>query len=116
QWCRRASGGLPLRLGAGIGFKRVFFVGIAAEEGGDDARRVVSDLLTVGAWTDLPTWVGKDLLLTPGFRVDAYEATVPRQASFDPRLLARYPPGVIEDDSAWLLGGVGLRAQAPRFP
>jgi len=116
QWVRPLSERITLRLGADIGFKRVFFDGIAAEEGGDDARRFVSDLLTVGAWTDLPTWVGKDLLLTPGFRVDAYEATVARQASFDPRLLARYRLWENEEDSAWLKGGVGLYSQPPRFP
>lgn len=116
SWERPLSDKVTLRLGTDLAWRHTAtpFKGRVSEDLAD--ARPVFDFLSLGAYSDLAFWVGEDLLITPGFRLDAYEATPVRQASFDPRLLARYRIWEDSVDEFWLKAGVGLYSQPPRFP
>lgn len=115
QWIRPLSEKVTFRSGIDLNWRRATVrLGAGEDEVGDLAPAF--DMASAGAWADLPFWLGDDLVITPGLRLDAYEATPVRQASADPRLLARYRIWEDEVDSLWLKSGVGIYSQPPRFP
>lgn len=112
-WERPLSEALSLRTGAELTWRRTSLV-----TPGSDLGDVIppAEFLSAGLYADTPLWLGEDVLVTPGLRLDAYEASGFRQASIDPRVLARVRVARTEERQAWLKGGVGLYHQPPRFP
>lgn len=115
-WERPLSKEMTLRLGVDLNWRQTDLV--APNEPSDSLAGLLppSQFLAAGLYADLPFWLGEHVLLTPGLRLDAYEATGSRQASLDPRFLGRVRVARTEELQAWLKGGVGLYHQPPRFP
>lgn len=69
-----------------------------------------------GGFVEVPWWLTRDLVLTPGTRFDVYDTRSASKGSVDPRFSWRYR--AYEEPEAvqlWLKGGVGLYHQPPRF-
>ena len=116
QWTRPLSERVTFRSGIDLGWRRASLVMGSDGEEMDNSLAPAFDLASAGVWADLPLWLGPDLVLTPGLRLDAYESSPVRQASVDPRLLVRYRLWENELDSFWLKAGAGVYSQPPRFP
>jgi len=118
QWIRPLSERVTFRSGIDLGWRRSTVV-LGSDDEDDDVSENLApafDIAIAGIWADLPLWLGPDLLLTPGLRLDAYQSASIRQASADPRLLLRYRLWEDDLDSLWLKAGVGIYSQPPRFP
>ena len=71
---------------------------------------------TAGGFVEMPWWLTKDFVVTPGTRFDVYDTLSASKGSADPRVSWRYRAyEVPEEAQLWLKGGVGVYHQPPRF-
>jgi len=80
------------------------------------ARLPETQFTTAGGFVELPWWLTKDFVVSPGTRFDVYDTMSASKGSADPRVSWRYRAyDAPEEAQLWLKGGVGLYHQPPRF-
>lgn len=114
RWRRPIAGGLSLRGGADLQWRRSESA-LRLEEEDRDLIPPAS-LLQMGLFLEAPWWITEDLLVTPGSRLDFWDTDRARRGSVDPRVNWRWRVQRSEAAETWLKGGVGIFHQPPRAP
>jgi len=115
RWQVGLSDSTALRLGVDAAFRTT------ESRTNPDAPEARTDLpesrmAMAGGFVELPWWLTKDLVVTPGTRFDVYDTLSASKGSVDPRFSWRYRAyDAPEAAQLWLKGGVGLYHQPPRF-